>query len=204
MAKGIARLEPYNPLEKRHLGESVADALLQTPPVAMPPGQFVGAGVYALYYAGSFPAYSVLVEKNRNGQFLSPIYIGKAVPTGARKGGLGIDVGHGQALSKRLYEHSESIRSATNLEIADFFCRFLVVEDIWIPLVESMLIERFMPVWNRVLDGFGNHDPGSGRHGGKMPQWDCMHPGRTWAKKLQPCAYGLAELEKRVVEFLTL
>jgi len=203
MPKELPRIEPFNPLDKRNLGESVAEALLQTAPVEMPPEPFIGAGVYALYYVGQFPAYSALVDKNRNGQFLSPIYVGKAVPAGARKGGLGLDVEHGQALFKRLSEHTESIRSATNLEIAEFFCRFLVVEEIWIPLAESMLIERFVPVWNRLLDGFGNHDPGSGRYSGKTPLWDCLHPGRTWAKKLQPCTLTSDELERRIIEFLS-
>ena len=202
MPKELPRIEPFNPLDKRHLGESVAEALLQTAPVALPPDQFIGAGVYALYYVGQFPAYSLLVEKKRNGQFLSPIYIGKSVPAGARKGGLGVDVEHGQALSKRLSEHADSICAAVNLEIADFCCQFLVVEDIWIPLSESMLIERFMPVWNSVLDGFGNHDPGSGRYNGRMSLWDCLHPGRVWAKKLQPCNIAADELERRIVDFL--
>lgn len=37
---------------------------------------------------------------NRDGQLRCPIYVGKAVPPGARKGGLGLDVDHGQALYK--------------------------------------------------------------------------------------------------------
>ena len=41
----------------------------------------------------------------------------------------------------------------------------LSVDDIWIPLTESLLIERFKLVWNRVLDGFGNQDPGKERNG---------------------------------------
>ena len=202
MPRELPRPAPFNPLDKRNLGESVAEALLQTKPAPMPPQPFIGAGVYALYYVGNYPAYSLLAEKNCNGRFQCPIYIGKAVPAGARKGGLGLDAEHGQALSKRLAEHAESIRVSENLDKADFYCRYLVVEDIWIPLAESMLIERFMPVWNRILEGFGNHDPGSGRYSGKMPQWDCLHPGRAWAKKLQPCAFTATELEKRVIEFL--
>ena len=79
--------------------------------------------------------------------------------------------------------------AATNLNIQDFYCRFLSVDDIWIPLTESLMIERFKPVWNVILDGFGNHDPGSGRHKGKMTMWDCLHPGRAWAAKLQPCTH---------------
>ena len=194
-------LKPFNPLDKRNLGESVAEALLQTEARPLPPEPFIGAGVYAVYYIGSFSAYGQLSEVNRDGQFLCPIYVGKAVPPGARKGGL--DVDHGQALYKRLTEHAESIKAAQNLDLADFYCRFLVVDDIWIPLAESMLIERFKPLWNRVLDGFGNHDPGKGRHQGMMPQWDCLHPGRAWAKQLQPCANTAGQLLERVENYLS-
>ncbi|MDL2234269.1 Eco29kI family restriction endonuclease [Ruminococcaceae bacterium OttesenSCG-928-L11] len=195
-------IQPFNPLDKRNLGESVADALLQSKIHPLPPEPFIGAGVYALYYTGPFSAYKELSKVNRDGQFECPIYVGKAVPAGARKGGLGLDAEHGQALQKRLKEHSDSVASASNLELCDFSCRFLVVDDIWIPLAESMLIERFKPVWNRVLDGFGNHDPGSGRYVGKMPHWDCLHPGRSWATKLQPCAFTEDQLFKRVQAYL--
>lgn len=196
-------LKPFNPLDKRNLGESIADALLVTEPQPLPPEPFIGAGVYALYYTGPFSSYERLVEVNRDEQFCCPIYVGKAVPSGARKGGLGLEeVKHGQALFKRLSEHAESIIAVNNLEISDFHCRFLVVDDIWIPLAESMLIERFRPVWNRVLDGFGNHDPGKGRYNGMMPQWDCLHPGRAWANRLQPCSNTKEQLQERVEEYL--
>lgn len=195
-------IKPFNPLDKRNLGESVADALLEAPAHPLPPEPFIGAGVYALYYTGPFLAYRQLAERNREGQFSCPIYVGKAVPAGARKGGLGLGVEHGQALYKRLVEHAESINATENLNLADFCCRFLVVDDIWIPLAESMLIERFKPVWNRVLDGFGNHDPGKGRHNGMMPQWDCLHPGRAWATKLQSCANTAEQLCERVNAYL--
>jgi hypothetical protein len=194
--------KPFNPLDKRNLGESVADALLHTTVQALPPEPFIGAGVYAIYYMGSFSAYRQLAEVNQDGQFYCPIYVGKAVPPGSRKGGLGLEVEHGQTLYKRLAEHAESVNAARNLDIADFFCHFLVVDDIWIPLAESMLIERFKPVWNRVLDGFGNHDPGKGRHRGMMPQWDCLHPGRAWAQRLQPCANTAEQLAERVEQYL--
>ena len=130
------------------------------------------------------------------------IYVGKAVPDGARKGGQGDDVDPGTALFKRLTDHAKSVDATTNLKLEDFRCRFLSVDDIWIPLTESLLIERFKPVWNRVLDGFGNHDPGKGRHRGRMPLWDCLHPGRAWAERLQPCAFTAEELEQRVRKYL--
>jgi len=169
-------IEPFNPLDKRNLGESVADAALQSPLHNLPPEPFIGAGVYLLYYMGNNPIYSKLKEANAE-EVLYPIYVGKAVPAGARKGGLGLNVNHGPALFNRLSEHSESVKAVENLNIDDFKCRFLVVDDIWIPLAESLMIERFAPVWNQVLDGFGNHDPGKGRYSGKMPFWDCVHPG---------------------------
>lgn len=100
--KDIPVLTPYNPLDKRHLGEQVAEALLSEPVHTMPPERFIGAGVYALYYIGDFPAYTALAEVNRKEQYLCPIYIGKAVPEGARKGGQSDDVDYGQALYKRL------------------------------------------------------------------------------------------------------
>ena len=195
-------VKPFNPLDKRNLGESVAAALLETQAQPLPPEPFTGTGVYAIYYTGSFSAYGRLSEVNHDGQFRCPIYVGKAVPQGARKGGLDLDADHEQSLYRRLAEHAESVKAAQNLDIADFYCRFLVVDDIWIPLAESMLIERFKPVWNRVLDGFGNHDPGKGRHQGMMPQWDCLHPGRAWAERLQPCANTAEQLTDRVKQYI--
>lgn len=200
--KDLPIIKPFNPLDKSNLGESVADAVMHTHVYPLPPEPFIGAGVYVLYYTGDNPLYQKLAEGNRDGQFLRPIYIGKAVPAGARKGGQGMEVDHGPALAKRLSEHAESIRAAENLELEDFYCRFLVVDDIWIPLAESLMIERFRPVWNSVLDGFGNHDPGRGRLSGRMPNWDCVHPGREWARRLMPATATREELEARVVAFI--
>ena len=112
----------------------------------LPPSRFIGAGVYALYYIGDFPAYVALVDVNKDDQFLSPIYVGKAVPEDARKDGQVEDVDPGTALYKRLNDHAKSIDAATNLNLAVFRCRCLEVDDIWIPLAESMVIERFKPV----------------------------------------------------------
>jgi len=175
---------PYNPLDKKNLGISVADALLARSADPMPPTEsFLGAGVYAIYYLGDFPPYAPIAEKNRDDRFELPIYVGKAIPAGARKGGLGLDAPPGTVLYGRLAEHAESIRAADNLAIEDFRCRYLVVEDIWIPLGESLLIQQFSPLWNRVIDGYGNHDPGRGRLGQMRSPWDVLHPGRGWAMK---------------------
>ncbi len=177
---------PYNPLDKRRLAESVTSALLKKEVV--PLGSLVkfnGAGIYVIYYTGDFPAYKVISENNKNNQFKTPIYVGKAVPAGARKGGFGLDASQGTPLFKRLSEHAESVDQVSNLKLEHFYCRYLVVDDIWISLAESLLIEMFSPVWNKVVDGFGNHDPGSGRSNQQRSRWDIIHPGRRWAEKLQ-------------------
>jgi hypothetical protein len=131
----------------------------------------------------------------------APIYVGKAIPSGGRKGGTDFEAAIGHSLFNRLSEHADSIAKAENLHLADFQCRYLVVDDIWIPLAESMLIHRFRPLWNRALDGFGNHDPGSGRYKQKNSPWDVIHAGRAWALRLQPCARSREEIEMKIKEF---
>jgi hypothetical protein len=175
---------PYNPLDKNNLGASVAEALLGRKPRPLDSlTAFNGAGIYALYYDGPFAAYLRIAQANLGDDPGQPIYVGKAVPAGARKGAGG-GVSTTRALYKRLLEHAESVRAATStLRIEHFRCRYLVVDDIWIPLGESLLIAKFQPIWNNLIDGFGNHDPGSGRHAGQRPRWDVLHPGRAWADK---------------------
>jgi hypothetical protein len=194
---------PFNPLDKRNLGASVAEALLASR--AHPLGEvpdFRGAGLYAIYYRGDFGLYVPIAKRNRGGKFRAPIYVGKAVPEGARKGG-GLGASDTtRALSKRLGEHAKSIESAGNLGIDDFFCRFLVVDDIWIPLGESLLIARYAPVWNALIDGFGNHDPGSGRYQGLRPRWDVLHPGRAWALKCKEREETAEDIAREVETWL--
>jgi hypothetical protein len=191
---------PYNPLSKEHLGESVVKSLLRTPVSLLPPEPFLGAGVYVIYYTGDFPIYSRIASYNRNNKYRWPIYVGKAVPVGARKGAS--DPDPGPDLHKRLSEHATSISQAKNLDLKDFACRFLVVDDIWIPLTESILIESFQPVWNQSLDGFGNHAPGSGREKQKQSPWDALHPGRSWATQLPKAALSVLEIEQRTESFI--
>ena len=69
--------------------------------------------------------------------------------------------------------------------IADYPAKTIRMDDIWIPLGDSLLIEKFKPVWNIVVDGFGHHDQGKGRRGQMKSAWDTLHPGRTWADKVE-------------------
>ncbi|KXF77847.1 restriction endonuclease [Paramesorhizobium deserti] len=198
---------PYNPLDKLNLGKSVAEALLDQPeyPIGDIPA-FEGAGIYVIYYRGDYPPYAPISEANAE-ELRWPIYIGKAIPSGSRRGSSLFSEAKGRWLFNRLGEHRESIalverHGTDNLKVSDFLAKFLIVDDIWIPLGESLLIATFKPLWNRVLDGFGNHDPGSGRYNGLRPLWDVLHPGRAWAMKCRERVESLAEIQERVVAFL--
>jgi hypothetical protein len=165
---------------------------------SLPPVErFLGAGVYAIYYFGEDPLYAQLGEHNRSSKSLVPIYVGKAVPRGARKGA-NLEAASGSVLFERLAEHAESIDEAQNLDSGDFGCRYLAVEDIFIPLGESLLVSTFSPVWNVTIDGFGNHDPGAGRYQQQSSSWDVLHPGRSWAAKLAPHKSDRTRIEERV------
>jgi len=192
----------FNPLDKINLGKSVAEALLESelhPLNGLPP--FRGAGIYAIYYTGDHPLYKPIAARNRKGKFEVPIYVGKAIPAGGRKGG-DLQSDPGRVLYNRLAEHAESIELAANLDIDDFRCRVLVVDDIWIPLGESLLIAKFAPVWNKIIDGFGNHDPGKGRYAGMRPRWDVLHSGRSWAAKCANRNETVAQIEAEVRQYL--
>ncbi len=106
----------------------------------------------------------------------------------------------GNELFNRLQQHARSIDQAENLGLESFYCRYLVVLPVWINLAEQFLVNHFKPVWNLVLEGFGNHDPGKGRTGMRKPKWDIMHPGRPWAMKLRE-EEGRDDLLKKVENF---
>jgi hypothetical protein len=192
-------VRPYNPLEKKNLAESIVTELLQQTPKPLPPSEvFGGAGIYVIYYIGDYPEYAPIAAQNRNDQFQVPIYVGKAVPPGSRVGSFDWDALPGSELFKRLQEHAESINAATNLVREDFFCRALVIDDIFIPLGESLLITRYQPIWNVEVKGFGNHPPGGGRTNQQPSHWDTLHPGRAWAAGLT----GKARDEEKIKDSL--
>jgi hypothetical protein len=96
-------MKPYNPLEKQHLAEQVARVLLERPRERLGSIEsFEGAGVYVIYYSGPYPAYADLVRRDE------PIYVGKAVPAGGRKGLVGLDEPAGPVLFRRRYQQQRS------------------------------------------------------------------------------------------------
>lgn len=158
-----------------------------TPVHALPPPEsFLGTGVYAIYYTGKNPSYGKYAELNRL-SYSYPIYVGKAVPKGWRQARVSDSQdSQSKELYSRLREHGRSISKAQDLILEDFSCRFVIFEDDssdMIGTVEAALIKLNRPLWNTVLDGFGNHDPGSGRYEQAKSDWDVIHPGRAWAER---------------------
>jgi hypothetical protein len=166
------------------VGDAV-DFLLKSPVHKLPLGiQCEGAGVYAIYYKGDFEHYKKLAALNKV-TCQRPIYVGKAVPPGWRQTRQSETVA--SSLCNRLREHGRGIESVKNLSVENFTCRFMILEgqeSNLISTIESELIRRFIPLWNSVIDGFGNHDPGSGRYNQSPSEWDILHPGRIWAQRL--------------------
>ena len=187
--------EAYDPLNYQNLARSVVTALLENEIGPLPPeASFPGSGVYAIYYNGNLRFYSDISSK----ECRTPIYVGKAVPLGARKGDREGESAIGMELCRRLIEHAKSVQQTRNLRLEEFRCRYLVVVPVWITLAERFLINHFRPVWNTIIDGFGNHDPGAGRRNMKRPRWDIVHPGRPWAERLTA-----AESSEQVIALIT-
>ena len=165
-----------------------------------PPEKFVGAGVYALYYIGKSKYYKALYDINRLG-FIQPIYVGKAVPRGWRQART---QGAANELSARLIDHYKSISKVENLDVSDFMCRFMILEDAasdMIGTVEASLIRQYKPIWNFAIDGFGNHTPGKGRFKQAKSDWDVLHPGREWAEKCTGKPSSIGDVEQIVKDY---
>ena len=70
--------------------------------------------------------------------------------------------------------------------------------------VEAALIRHYKPIWNTKIDGFGNHDPGSGRYNQAKSEWDIIHPGRPWAEKCLGQSSSIDKVEEKALEYFTL
>lgn len=196
-------LVEYDPLDYANLARSCVAQLMGQPIHRLAAVQpFRGAGVYALFYTGDFPPYAAL----RSPDATRPIYVGKADPSGGRKGTATGASATRTELFDRINEHTTSIRAVNNLSEDDFLCRYLAVVPLWIRMVERFLIEEHRPAWNGCLDGFGQHDPGRGRSP-IVSWWDAMHPGREiglgWTGALRRTRTQ-ADAEARLRQWLAL
>ncbi|HFX0831953.1 Eco29kI family restriction endonuclease [Pseudomonas aeruginosa] len=176
-------MDPFDPLAVENIGVTLAIELLEQPLHPLPPQErFAGAGVYALYYAGNHAAYADLVGLGGGtGGTKYPVYIGSAVRENAKQG-FNPRATTATRLFTRLGHHAESIRAVElaghdpGFRLEDFRCRFLVLNDAYITLAESVLIATFRPAWNGM--GFGSKVVGGERMTGRPSLWDSLHPGR--------------------------
>ena len=203
-SNSLSNPEPYNPLERRNLEASIAKALLARKPLSLASLQsFNGAGIYAIYYKGSFPLYEPLVNRNKRQTFPTPIYVGKAIPRRTRKNSTNIfGVTKTKVLFRHLKNHASCIKAAKNLKTADFLYQFLIVDEMWIAAGESLLIAKFAPIWNNTINGFGDQESGRGRNRCIKPRWDVLHPGRAWANRYEPRKENLQQIQADVAHFL--
>jgi len=104
-------------------------------------------------------------------------------------------------LYARLCNHARSIKQTQALKPEDFTCRYLVVEETWIGLCESLLIQTSAPLWNSKLDGFGRNPQGKNRKDGISP-WHAFHSGRDFKSESKPSDALLAKLTTDVAVFM--
>ncbi len=188
------------------LGKIISEAIIffeNTQVMRLPPNDsFSGAGVYGIYYNGDYPPYKVLSDLNKS-RYCLPIYVGKAVPPGWRTARSSKKTS--TDLFRRLTEHAKSINSATNLKLNNFSCRYIILsgeEANLISSVEAYIIRKYKPLWNNIIDGFGNHDPGKGRSGQKKSEWDIIHPGRAWVNKLTGVSVSKEKILKKIETYM--
>ncbi|MBV6362747.1 Eco29kI family restriction endonuclease [Mycobacteroides chelonae] len=187
----------FDPSNTRLFGRFAAIALAAQDRVALADVEHVyGSGVYALYYSGSFAQYTAVANTE------TPLYVGKAQPSE----GAVLPVEQGTAVTSRLREHRRSITYATNLDVADFECRFLVIAAGWETPAELELIRYFCPLWNEGIGpvhGLGKHgDSPTTRANGRSP-WDTLHPGRPWATNIKQDQMTRAAIKAAIAAHLS-
>jgi hypothetical protein len=157
---------------------------------------FYGSGVYAIYYHGKCEtAYQPLSETE------TPIYVGKANPANPQAETV---EEQGQALWKRLSEHSKNI-AKTNLDLADFRYRASPIQTGMQAAVEDFMIRLFQPIWNKEIKicfGIGKHGDSAKTRANKRSPWDTMHPGRRWAEDTTADQMKRSDIETRIREHL--
>ena len=189
--------------------EMVKDAVqffYKTPVAQLPPPlPFDGCGVYAIYCTAREGIYSIYGTELNRFKINVPIYVGSAISAGARQARSFGAADAGRQLYNRLVQHSRSIFCVRNLALGNFCCRFMILDgqtQTMATAIESMLISLDSPLWNGIVDGFGNHNPGKNRMDGDRPAWDVLHPGRPWADGMPIRGMTVAGIRKRVTDYL--
>ncbi|MBT2543550.1 Eco29kI family restriction endonuclease [Streptomyces sp. ISL-44] len=188
----------YDPLRRENLGRSVQWALEETNPIPLGSVRsqaFNGCGIYAIYYVGNHDLYKPLADH----PFEVPIYVGRSTPEGSRTGSDVKSPEESKSLRSRLMTHENKIKKVDDLEIDDFYTRFLPADDLFTPMAESMMITELQPVWNVILHGFGVNTPGDGRKNQTRSKWHEVHRGVPAGDALPPHPGGPNPLREKVI-----
>lgn len=176
-----------------------------TPVLALPLTEsFSGSGVYAIYATQTRGIYAPFGQTINRTSWNVPIYVGKAVSPGWRQNRTVGSTQSSNDLYGRLTQHARNIGLGKGLKVSDFYCRFAIFEggaEDMIAAIEAALIALHAPLWNSVVDGFGNHDPGKGRLASSPSAWDVLHPGRPWAARLTGRGDDLSSVTRRVKDY---
>lgn len=163
--------EYFDPLSTSDLTAIICRKFEEQPPhdlSGLPP--FEGAGLYAIYYAGTTdPLYVPLSGR------LIPLYVGSAQ---SHNSATGASARSATPLRSRLRDHTRSIEQSA-LDLSEFRVRLLLMPDVHIDLGENGLRVGYKPVWNSILTGFGSHEQGSTTRQGQQSKWDAVHSGRS-------------------------
>jgi hypothetical protein len=78
-------------------------------------------------------------------------------------------------LKRRLNEHYKKIDGRQNISISEISCRWLEIKSEWfVRAAEDAIITHYHGEWQS--SGFGSHDPGRGRPGIRISEWDRLFP----------------------------
>jgi Eco29kI restriction endonuclease len=73
---------------------------------------------------------------------------------------------------------------------------------LFVPMAENLMIQAYRPVWNLIIGGFGNNDPGGRRYDQDRFRQDIRHLGRYWASRLADPPHTFDELRYHLAAHL--
>ncbi len=83
--------------------------------------------------------------------------------------------------------------------VASGFQSQLLVE--WV-FNATATLRKNRPAWNVLVEGFGNHDPGTSRYKRNRPVWDEIHSGRACASRCKPPKWTRVEIFQKLEVYL--
>jgi hypothetical protein len=193
--------QPFDPRTPISLALQVAGELMRQPAFPVLDAPRSGAGVYVISYVGGNELYAPADGAETH------LYAGVAAATDM-VGLIGELTGDaGPRLYNRMRRNAQTLRAVcaaegSGLSPDDFVARALPVSSWWAQLAQVALVAQMKPVWNVTVTGFDAVDPGGPAATRAMPDFDVLHPGRTWASRHWPASATRDELAQRIRQHL--